>query len=479
MPVPSDTSARLALPYLAPSQAQKHVTHNEALLLLDSLVQLSVVEVDATVPPGDPAAGDIHALGSAAEGAWAGQDGKLAAWDGAAWHFLDPREGWRAYDLAAGRGVVFDGSAWQPEVSELQDLEGVGVNTGWDGVNRLSVAAQASLFSHDGAGGGHQLKINKATAADTASLLFQSGWTGHAEMGLAGDTGFSVKISADGSSWAEALKMDPASGETSFAPDGTVRATLSAAGLDVAVPLTGEAVQDQPLDGGATRVMKVGAFGLGGRDLAAATVADGQEDLASGFYGGTGGSAVNFPGVTKYYPFLNLNRRIGTGSYRQVRLFFSADTMVMRSSDDLGASWSDDVEFYSNETILGTVSQSGGVPTGAVIERGSNANGDYVRYADGTQVCTQQKVVNTAIDQASGGLFVNAADLTATHAATFSGAGPNVSLQVLLPGSTPHDIGAVLTASGLSAASFRLTRMQADATARDITCQVTAIGRWF
>lgn len=37
--------------------------------------------------------------------------------------------------------------------------------------------------------------------------------------------------------------------------------------------------------------------------------------------------------------------------------------------------------------VLGTVSQSGGVPTGAIIERGSNANGEYVRYADGTQIC--------------------------------------------------------------------------------------------
>ncbi|MBF8746913.1 phage tail protein [Pseudomonas monteilii] len=37
--------------------------------------------------------------------------------------------------------------------------------------------------------------------------------------------------------------------------------------------------------------------------------------------------------------------------------------------------------------ITGTVSQSGGVPTGAIIERGSNANGEYVRYADGTQIC--------------------------------------------------------------------------------------------
>lgn len=37
--------------------------------------------------------------------------------------------------------------------------------------------------------------------------------------------------------------------------------------------------------------------------------------------------------------------------------------------------------------ILGTVSQSGGVPTGAIVERGSNANGEYVRFADGTQIC--------------------------------------------------------------------------------------------
>ena len=38
--------------------------------------------------------------------------------------------------------------------------------------------------------------------------------------------------------------------------------------------------------------------------------------------------------------------------------------------------------------IVGTVSQSGGDPTGAVIERGSNDNGEYTRFADGTQVCS-------------------------------------------------------------------------------------------
>ena len=44
-------------------------------------------------------------------------------------------------------------------------------------------------------------------------------------------------------------------------------------------------------------------------------------------------------------------------------------------------------EIYGQGNILGTVSQSAGVPTGAIIERGSNANGEFVKYADGTMIC--------------------------------------------------------------------------------------------
>lgn len=50
------------------------------------------------------------------------------------------------------------------------------------------------------------------------------------------------------------------------------------------------------------------------------------------------------------------------------------------AADALGA--------FRRGTLLGTVSQTSGVPTGAVIERGSNANGEYVRFADGMQICT-------------------------------------------------------------------------------------------
>ena len=81
------------------------------------------------------------------------------------------------------------------------------------------MAADATLLAHDRAG--HQLKINKATVSDTASLLYQTNWSGRAEMGLAGNDNFSVKVSADGTTFTEALRIDAASGAVKF-PAGTL-----------------------------------------------------------------------------------------------------------------------------------------------------------------------------------------------------------------------------------------------------------------
>lgn len=204
-----DTSALLGLPYLLPSQAQKHVTHNEALRLLDILVQLSVAGTGAETPPPAPAEGDTYILGAAPTGAWAGQPGSVAAWVDGAWLFAAPRPGWRAWDSAAGELRIWDGAGWvlPPAAPELDRM---GVNATADAVNRLAVASDAALFTHDGAG--HQLKINKAADGDTAALLFQSGFTGHAEIGLAGNTDFALKVSPDGAAWSEALSADAASG---------------------------------------------------------------------------------------------------------------------------------------------------------------------------------------------------------------------------------------------------------------------------
>jgi len=50
----SDATTHLLLPYILAAQAHKHVTHNEALRILDGLVQLSVLDRDLAAPPGSP-----------------------------------------------------------------------------------------------------------------------------------------------------------------------------------------------------------------------------------------------------------------------------------------------------------------------------------------------------------------------------------------------------------------------------------------
>ncbi len=76
------------------------------------------------------------------------------------------------------------------------------------------MSAPATLFNH--AGGGHQVKVNKANADATASLLYQDNFSGRTEMGLAGNDDFSIKVSATGGTWKEALHIDAASGSVTL-----------------------------------------------------------------------------------------------------------------------------------------------------------------------------------------------------------------------------------------------------------------------
>src|SRR6056297_3421874 len=154
----SDISPRLSLPFLMPSQAQKHVTHNEALERLDALVQLSVLAFDATQPPASPTQGDIHAIGTGAADAWAGHDGQLGLFTDTGWSFIPPQQGWRAWGVAEAELRVYSGGTWLSVMPPLHNLDGVGIGASWDSTNRLAVASDASLLSHSGAG--HQLKVS-------------------------------------------------------------------------------------------------------------------------------------------------------------------------------------------------------------------------------------------------------------------------------------------------------------------------------
>jgi hypothetical protein len=218
---PMDTP-NLGLPFLMAAQAQKHMTHNEALRALDALVHLAVIDRDATTPPGSPAEGDRYIVAAAGAGAWEGHDLEIAALQDGAWAFFAPLPGWRSWVGDEEVLVVWDGSAWSPVgggggSGGDGEFDTVGINATADETNRLAVTSPASLFNHDGAG--HQQKINKATLGDSASQLYQTGFSGRAEIGLTGDDDFHVKVSPDGSAWNEAILIDRDTGEVSF-PSG-------------------------------------------------------------------------------------------------------------------------------------------------------------------------------------------------------------------------------------------------------------------
>ena len=211
-----DTTPNLALPYIMAAQAQKHVTHNEALRELDAIVQLMVLDKDLATPPGSPANGARYIVAASPTGAWSGQAAKIAAYQDSAWAFYAPQEGWLAWVGDENAFYAYDGAAWSALSvgASVNPVSLVGVNATADTTDRLSVSSPASLFSHEGAG--HQQKINKNAAGDTASLLFQTGFSGRAEMGTTGDDNFHFKVSPDGSTWNEAIVVDKTAGSVSF-----------------------------------------------------------------------------------------------------------------------------------------------------------------------------------------------------------------------------------------------------------------------
>ncbi|HEU4986010.1 MAG TPA: DUF2793 domain-containing protein [Rhizobiaceae bacterium] len=212
-----DETVNLALPYILPSQAQKHVTHNEALRRLDALVQLSVRSRALGEAPPQPSEGERHIVAGPAIGAWAGREGQIANFVDGAWMFHQPRKGWLAWVEEEAQLLLYHEGGWTPVadriaavITALQNIGMLGVNASADAANRLAVASPASLFSH--AGAGHQLKVNKNAPGDTASILFQTGFSGRAEFGLTGDDDWHVKVSSDGNAWHEVLVARKADG---------------------------------------------------------------------------------------------------------------------------------------------------------------------------------------------------------------------------------------------------------------------------
>jgi len=318
-------SARLELPYLAAGQMQKHVTLNEALTRLDTLVQTAVVSRTTTGQPGSPADGALWILPPGATGAdWSSRPtGTLVRAEGGGWNAVAAPDGLVVLVVDAAELVVRHWDGWVGlgrRLGEVQDLGRLGLGATADSWNpflaRLNNALWTAREAASGGNGNLRLTLNKETAGDVLSLMFQSGYGGRAELGLMGDDDLRLKVSADGADWRDVFSVDRATGRAVFARGAGRRAVTAFIASGAYVPpdwaRSVEALAVGGGGGGGNGVFGTsgarpggGGGGAGGvsRGAWAAETLGGSVTVTVGAGGAAGtdggGSLLSFGGVTR------------------------------------------------------------------------------------------------------------------------------------------------------------------------------------
>lgn len=164
------------------------------------------------------------------------------------------------------------------------------------------------------------------------------------------------------------------------------------------------------LDNTLGRVLRVGDFGIGNTCVLPPTPTSLASITASGFYycGATVDDGPLGSGTGASQGYIHHYRHPTSGYAKQV---FTSVQTPHRTYErvQVGGVWQPWQYMLKTVDIVGTVSQNGGVPTGAIVERGSNANGEYVRFADGTQICWGLKTYSSGITSVAGGVYISPA----------------------------------------------------------------------
>jgi hypothetical protein len=176
-------------------------------------------------------------------------------------------------------------------------------------------------------------------------------------------------------------------------------------------------------DSTAGRLLTVGYCGLG----SPSAVVNIDSSLHSGIYQAASTGGGTYPAGFSNGSVIVAERNASPYRGNQILISDADGRMWRRANSGTWTAWE---RLLSNEHILGTVSQSSGIPTGAIIERGSNANGEYVKFADGTMICTlKANGSDQAVTGSTGSMFQAGSELSWTYPMPFVAA-PSISSTV-------------------------------------------------
>lgn len=210
----------LAMPLLIPNQSGKEITHNEALIILDNIVQKSVVDKDLSTPPENPENNVLYIVGQNATNEWENKENYLTYFDNG-WRFITPKNGFVFFIEDENKLYNFNGTSWveiapnfTPSITSLQNLSHLGINATANSTNKLTVKSDFVLF--DNVTANSTVKINKNAESNTASITLQNNNTSKAEFGLIANDDLTLKVSNDGENWNNAFVVDKATGNIDF-----------------------------------------------------------------------------------------------------------------------------------------------------------------------------------------------------------------------------------------------------------------------
>lgn len=284
--------------------------------------------------------------------------------------------------------------------------------------------------------------------------LFEDGALGDSGMGFA---------TAPGTGW-----FRDTSGNLVGQRNGSTKTRHLSGGLEVTGQLTGSAVQSGWLDATLGRLLKPGAFGWG-HDAANGSAPEAPGTLlanltVTGLYRFQS-THTDAPGVAGVLMHFNRIPSSVSGGRLQLAINNIGDMWVRHMIADNPVAYSPWNRIYNTTNMLGAVTQAGGMPAGALLESGSNANGTYERLASGLQICWR-RFTTDGVGAYTWTFPAAFADtnyaLQATHDTTTGGTG----FRDVKTNNSSATAGSILTLDG-----------SAGHVAADVSA--VAIGRWF